>query len=47
MDFKGKLKRIDHVIEVDMGDIWRVWFEDGDPVINCDCTTVDIKVIEK
>lgn len=44
--FKGLLWRVSFIVSAELGDIWRVWFIDQDPVRNADVNASEIKIIE-
>ena len=47
LDFKGRVKKIEHLIEASMGDVWRVWFYGETPVVSVDASSYQIKLIEE
>lgn len=44
--FRGTLDRVEHLIEAVMGDVWRVYFVNNDPVDSVDSCSFDIKLDE-
>ena len=45
--FIGRLERIEHVIETDIADIYRVYFKDADPVICVEVSRIKIQRLEE
>lgn len=47
LDYRGRVKKIEHLIEASMGDVWRVWFYGETPVVSVDVSSYQIKLIEE
>ena len=47
LEFRGKLEKLEHVIWTPDVDIWRVYFQNGDPVVSVDASRREIKLVEE
>ncbi len=47
LEFRGRLEKLEHLIQTDIVDLWRVYFKDGDPVVSVDASIREIKKIEE
>lgn len=46
LEFRGKLEKLEHVVWTPEVDIWRVYFQNGDPVVCVDASIREIKLAE-